>query len=88
MFLEAIIAMIALIFVGSVLLGLLKLVFTLVLLPLKLAFFLTKGLLAVVIGLPLLLLGGLLFGAVVPLMLLVVLAPLWIVGGLACAFLA
>lgn len=80
--------MIVLIFMGSLAIGLLKLLFGLVLLPLKLAFVLTKGLLFLVIGLPLLLLGGLFLGAALPLVLLVVLAPVWIVGGLACAFLA
>jgi hypothetical protein len=87
MFIEAIIALVALIFVGTLLLGLLKLVFGLILLPIKLALVLTKGLLFLVIGLPLLILGGLLFGAVLPVALLV-LAPVWILGGLACLFFA
>jgi hypothetical protein len=88
MFVEAIVAMLVLLFAGSLILALLKLVFAVVLLPIKLAFFLTKGLLALVIGLPLLVLGGLVFGAVLPVVLLVILAPVWILGGLACAFLA
>ena len=88
MFVEAILGLFVLMVIGTVILGVLKLVVGLVLLPLKLAFFLTKGLLALVIGLPLLLIGGLLMGAVVPVVLLVVLAPVWILGGLACAFLA
>ena len=88
MFLEAVIALIALIFFGSVLLGLFKLVFALVLIPLKLFLLLTKGLLGLVLLLPLLLLGGLLLGAALPLLLLVILAPIWILGGVTCAFLA
>jgi len=88
MFVEAILGLFVLMVIGTLVLGVLKLVVGLVLLPLKLAFFLTKGLLALVIGLPLLLIGGLLMGAVVPVVLLVVLAPVWILGGLACAFLA
>jgi len=88
MFVEAILGLFVLMVIGTLVLGVLKLVVGLVLLPLKLAFFLTKGLLALVIGLPLLLIGGLLMGAVVPVVLLVVLAPVWILGGLACAILA
>ena len=88
MFVEAIIALIALLFFGSLLLGMLKLVFALVLIPVKLFLLLTKGLLGLVLVLPLLLLGGLLLGAAVPLLLLVILAPVWILGGVACAFLA
>ena len=88
MFVEAIIALIALIFFGSLLLGLFKLVFALVLIPVKLFLLLTKGLLGLVLVLPLLLLGGLLLGAALPLLLLVILAPVWILGGVACVFLA
>ncbi len=88
MFIEAIVALAILIFAGSIVLGLLKFVFTMILLPVKLAFVLTKGLLGLVIGLPLLLLGGLVLGAGLPLLLLVILAPVWIIGGLVCAFLA
>ena len=40
------------------------------------------------IGVPVLLLGGLLLGAAVPVLLLVLLAPIWLLGGLACVFLA
>lgn len=87
MFIEALVALAILIFAGSLVLGLLKFVFTMILLPVKLAFVLTKGLLGLVIGLPLLLLGGLLLGAGLPLLLLVILAPVWIIGGLVCAFL-
>lgn len=88
MFVEAIVALIALIFFGSLLLGLLKLVFFVVLIPVKLFLLLTKGLLGLVLVLPLLLLGGLVLGAALPLVLLVILAPIWILGGVACAFLA
>ena len=88
MFIEAIVALAILIFAGSLVLGLIKFVFTMILLPVKLVFVLSKGLLGLVIGLPLLLIGGLLLGAGLPLLLLVILAPVWIIGGLVCAFLA
>lgn len=85
MFFELIVALIVLMMVGALVLGLLKLAFSLVLLPLKLAFWLTQGLLALVIGLPLLLVGGVLLGAVLPTLLLVVVAPIWILGAVVCA---
>lgn len=88
MLLEAIIGIAVLIFVGSLVLGLLKLVFTVVLLPLKLMLLLTQGLLGLVIGLPLLVLGALVFGVALPVVLIVVLAPVWILGGIACAVLS
>ncbi len=87
MFFETVVALILLIFVGALVIGLLKLVFGLVLLPLKLALWLAHGLLALVIGLPLLLLGGLLIGAVLPAILLVFAVPIWILGAVICFFL-
>ena len=87
MFLESIIAMTVLILIGVLVLGLLKLLFGLILLPLKLALWLAHGLLALVIGLPLLLLAGLLLGAVLPAVLLFVVIPVWIVGAVISFFL-
>lgn len=84
MFLDAIIGLMVLLLLGSLVLGLLKFVFAMVLLPLKLVLWLTQGLLALVIGLPLLLIGGLLLGAAVPAVLLILLAPVWLLGGLLC----
>ncbi len=66
----------------SVGLLLLKFVFALVLLPFKLVFFLTKGLLGLLFVVPLLLIGGALLTAVVPLGLLVLVLPLIILGGI------
>lgn len=88
MILEAIVALAVLIFVGALVIGLFKLVFTMVLLPIKLALFLVQGLLVLVIGLPLLIVVGLLLGAVLPLGLLVLLAPIWVLGGLVCLLLS
>jgi hypothetical protein len=87
MFIETIIALTVLILAGALVLGLLKLVFGLVLLPLKLAFWLAQGLLGLVIGLPLLLVGGLLLGTVLPAVLLLFVLPVWIVGAVVCFFL-
>ncbi len=87
MLLDAIVGLAVLVLVLGVVVGLLKLVFAVVLLPLKLAFWLAQGLLVLVIGLPLLLLGGVLLGAVVP-ALIVLLAPVWILGVVAWAILA
>ncbi len=84
MFLETILVLMVLIFAGSLVVGLLKLVFGLLLLPLQLLLLLTKGLLTLVIGLPLLLVGGLLLGAALPAVLLLVIVPVWLLGGLAC----
>ena len=64
---------------------LLKLIVFVVLLPLKLLFLLTKGLLMLVIGLPLLILMVLITTTAFPLFLLVLLAPLWLIGGLVYA---
>ncbi len=83
MFLEAIILLTILMVVLSVGALLLKFVFAMVLLPFKLVFFLTKGLLGLVILLPLLLILGSLFVAVVPVGVAILFLPLVIVGGVA-----
>lgn len=80
MFLESILALAVLLFVGAFVVGLLKLFLGLVLLPVKIALWLAHGLLALVIGLPVLLLAGLLLGAVLPAVLLVFVVPIWILG--------
>jgi hypothetical protein len=64
---------------------LLKLFFSLVLLPVKLALFFVKGLLTLVVGIPLLLLLGVLFAAALPLVLILVVLPLCLLGGLVYA---
>jgi hypothetical protein len=64
---------------------LLKFVFTMILLPFKLLFFLTKGLLALVLLVPLLLLLGVVFTAVIPLGALLLFLPLILLGGVTCA---
>jgi hypothetical protein len=86
-FLESIIALIALAIVISLLLGVLKLVFGLVLLPLKLGLLLTQGLITLVLGLPLLLIVGLLLGAVLPIALIAFVIPVWVLGAVVCFFL-
>ena len=84
MFLETIIGLAVLLFLGSIVLGLVKLAFAVILLPLKLMLVLSKGLLLLFFGLPLLLLGGLLLGAALPLVLAAVVVPAWLLGGLVC----
>jgi hypothetical protein len=61
---------------------LLKFVFAMVLLPLKLAFLLTKGLLTLVFVVPLMLVLGTLFLAVIPVGAFVLLLPVILLGGL------
>ena len=56
-----------------------------VILPFKVLFFLTKGLLALVLVVPLLLIVGTVITAVLPLAALIFLLPVLILGGLACA---
>jgi hypothetical protein len=80
--LELIIVLSILMVAMSVGLLLLKFVFALVLLPFKLMFALTKGLLGLVFMVPLLLIVGVLLTAVVPLGLLVLLLPVIILGGI------
>jgi len=60
----------------------LKFVFAMVLLPLKLAFFLTKGLLTLVFIVPLMLILGTVFLAVIPVGALFLFLPVIFLGGL------
>jgi len=60
----------------------LKFVFAMVLLPLKLAFFLTKGLLTLVFIVPLMLILGTIFLAVIPVGALFLFLPVIFLGGL------
>lgn len=84
--LELLFGFVVVVFLLSLGIGLLKLVFGLVLLPIKLAFWLVKGLLVLVVGLPVALAAGaVLFGAVVPLAALLLLAPLWLLGAIVVA---
>ncbi len=83
MLLEAIILLSILMVVLSVGMVLLKFVFAVVLLPIKLAFFLTKGLLGLVIVLPLLLIFGSVFMALIPVGVALLFLPLVIFGGVA-----
>ena len=61
---------------------LLKFVFAMVLLPLKLAFFLTKGLLTLVFVVPVILILGTLFLAVIPVGAIILFLPVIVLGGL------
>jgi hypothetical protein len=65
----------AVVFGLAVLIGILKLMWALVLLPFKAAFWMAKGLLGLVIAVPLLIIGYLLIANVFPLILLVLLLP-------------
>jgi len=81
MLLEAII-LLSILMVGlSVGMLLLKFVFAVVLIPIKVAFFLTKGLLGLVVLIPLLLIFGSVFLAVVPIGALILFLPLVVMGG-------
>ena len=85
MFLEFILGLATLMVLLTVGLFLLKVVFALVLIPVKILFFLTKGLLALVIGIPLLLLGGVLLASALPVVLVAVILPLCLLGGIVVA---
>ena len=61
---------------------LLKFVFAVVLLPFKILFFLTKGLLALVFVVPLMLILGTLFLAVIPIGAIILFLPVIVLGGL------
>ncbi len=82
-FLDAIVGLAVLTVVLSVGLLVVKFAFAMILLPLKLAFFLTKGLLALVIVLPLMLIFGSVITALLPLGLIFVFLPIILLGGLA-----
>lgn len=83
-FVDAVVALAILTVFLSVGLLVLKFVFALVILPLKLAFFLTKGLLALVIALPLMLILGTVFLGLLPLGLILLFLPVIVLGGVAC----
>ncbi len=83
-FLDAVVALAILTVILSVGLLVLKFAFALVLLPLKLVFLLTKGLLALVIALPLMLIIGTVFTALLPLGLILLFLPVIVLGGVAC----
>lgn len=80
--LEAIIGLMILTVLLSVGLLLLKFVFALVLIPVKIAFFLTKGLLGLLLLIPLLFIIGSVILAVVPIGLIFLLLPVLAVGGI------
>jgi len=61
---------------------LLKFVFAMVLLPFKIAFFLTKGLLTLVFIVPLMLILGTVFLAVIPIGAVLLFLPVIVLGGL------
>lgn len=84
---DAVIALTVLLVVLSVGLLLLKFVFTLVVIPIKIALFLTKGLLGVLLLLPLLLIMGALITAVLPLGLVLLALPALLLGGIVCGVL-
>ncbi len=61
---------------------LLKFVFAMVLLPFKILFFLTKGLLTLVFVVPLMLILGTVFMAVIPVAAIILFLPVIVLGGL------
>jgi hypothetical protein len=83
--LEAIVALSILVVVLSVGLLLLKLVFAVALVPIKLALVLAKGLLVLIFVLPLLLVVGAVFAAVLPLGILLLALPALALGSLVFA---
>jgi len=83
-FVDAVVGLAILTVFLSVGLLVLKFVFALVILPLKLAFFLTKGLLALVIALPLMLILGTVFLGLLPLGLILFFLPVIVLGRVAC----
>ncbi len=80
--LELIIFLSILIVALSVGMLLLKFVFAMVLLPFKILFFLTKGLLALVFVVPLMLILGALFLALIPVGAIILFLPVIVLGGL------
>ncbi len=80
--LEAIIGLSILLVVLSVGLLLLKFAFAVVMIPVKIVFFLTKGLLSLLLFIPLLFIFGAVIAAVVPIGLIFLLLPLLAVGGI------
>ena len=80
--LELIILLAILMVALSVGMLLLKFVFAMVLLPFKILFFLTKGLLALVFVVPLMLILGTVFLAVIPIGAIILFLPVIVLGGL------
>ncbi len=80
--LEAIIGLAILMVVLSVGMLLLKFAFAVVLIPVKIAFFLTKGLLSLLLIIPLVFIFGALFVAVVPIGLVFLVLPILALGGI------
>jgi len=85
MFIGMVIGLTALAVVLAVTLLLLKVVFSVVLFPFRLGWFMAKALLALVIGLPMLLVGAVLLAVSVPLVLVLVVLPLCLLGALVLA---
>ena len=81
---EAVIALSILMILLSVGLLLLKFVFAVVLVPLKIALFLTKGLLGLLVLLPMLLIVGTIITAILPVGILLLALPVLILGGVVC----
>lgn len=80
--LEAIIGLTILMVVLSVAMLLLKFVFAVVMVPVKIIFFMTKGLLSLLLFVPLLFIFGAVVTAVVPIGLIFLLLPVLAVGGI------
>jgi hypothetical protein len=80
--LEAIIGLTILMVVLSMGLLLLKFVFAMVLIPVKILFFLTKGLLSLLLVIPLLFIFGAVVAAVVPISLVFLVLPILALGGI------
>lgn len=80
--LEAIVGLTILLVVLSVAMLLLKFVFAVVLIPVKIVFFLTKGLLSLLLFIPLLFIFGAVLTAVVPIGLIFLVLPVLAIGGI------
>ena len=85
MFFELILGLATLMILLTVGLFLLKVIFTVIIIPVKILFFLTKGLLALVVGIPLLLIAAAFLATTLPLALILVILPLCLLGGLVVA---
>ncbi len=79
--LEAIVGLTILMVVLSVGLLLLKFAFAMIMIPVKIVFFLTKGLLSLLLVIPLLFILGAVITAVVPIGLVLLLLPFLVLGG-------
>lgn len=81
---EAVIALSILMIILSVGLLMLKFVVAVVLIPVKIAFFLTKGLLGLLLLLPALLIVGTIITAILPVGVLLLALPVLVLGGVVC----